>query len=161
MKRVVLFGLLALLATGCTPGGQPASTLSAVGGNGVVTIDVNLTLHGLTSTPAGPVLGYSPPVTSVAVGDAIQFVNSDNTVHTATFVSKTAYAPPLPDGSSPIGSASLTVPQSAQVLSQAWTTGALPAGTASGLIRVDQPGTYFYGCFYHYLGKMRGEIVAQ
>jgi plastocyanin len=44
-------------------------------------------------------------------------------------------------------------------LSQGWSGGTLQASTVSQPLLADQPGTYLYGCFFHYGAPMRGVIV--
>jgi plastocyanin len=134
-----------LLLAGCTPGAvTPLSSSS--GGAGVTTIDVNLTMH-----PNG----YAPDVTTVAVGSAIRFVNSDGFAHTATAIPG---ATSFPAGS-PFTASAQT--QTGSAVSQAWSSGTLAAGAASQTILIDRAGTYLFGCFFHYGSPMRGTIVAQ
>lgn len=148
----------ALLATACTPGGAGSSGSSGTvptTGN-VVRINVSLTLYPQTQTPAGTALGYSPEVTDVNVGDSIVFVNEDDFANTATLIPNDTTYP----SDSPFGVSATS--KSGAALSQPWSSGALTqAGSSSQSIAVDKPGTYIYGCFYHYEGGMRGEIVAQ
>jgi plastocyanin len=140
----VLVSALALLAA-CTPGGTSAP-LGGGGGTNVTTIDVNLTLH---------TLGYLPDTITVPVGSSIRFMNSDGFAHTATLIPG---ATTFPSGS-PFGASAQT--QSGTTLSQPWSSGTLQAGSASQTITVDLPGTYLFGCFFHYGAPMRGTIVAQ
>jgi plastocyanin len=142
-----------LLLTACTNGG----TLTPAGGGGntqIQTIDVNLTLNPSSQTPAGSAGGYSPAVTSVAVGTFVRFVNSDGFAHTATAIPG---ATTFPAGS-PFSSTAQT--QSGTAISQNWSSGNLPAGASSQTLLIDKAGTYLFGCFYHYGGPMRAEIVA-
>jgi plastocyanin len=150
-NAVILCGALLALAA-CTPGGTTVP--SGGGGGGVITIDVNLTLHPSGPTPAGTGGGFSPLETDVAVGSTIRFTNSDTFAHTATFIGTQASFP----AASPFSGSALT--QSGNTLSQGWSSGSLAAGAASQIISVDLPGTYLYGCFYHYGAPMRGVIVA-
>jgi plastocyanin len=149
MKRHCLF-LSAALVTACTPGGLPAT-----GGGGTtasVVIDVNLTLHGPGSTPAGTGGGYAPLVTTVAVGTSIRFTNSDGFTHTATSIGATSFPT-----SFPFTTAALS--QSGSTLSGGFTSGDMLAGTGSQSVVADKAGTYLYGCFHHYFSPMRGVIV--
>ena len=144
-----------LLLTACTNGG----TLTPAGGGGgggaqIQTIDVNLTLNPSTPTPAGNAGGYSPAVTNVAVGTFVRFVNSDGFSHTATAIPGTTTFP----AGSPFSTTAQT--QSGTAISQNWSSGNLPAGASSQQLLIDKAGTYLYGCFYHYGGPMRAEIVA-
>jgi len=50
--------------------------------------------------------------------------------------------------------------QSGNAISQNWSSGTLPGGASSQTLLVDKAGTYLFGCFYHYGGPMRAEIVA-
>ena len=134
--------LLAVLAA-CTPGG--AGTPQG-GGSAAMTVDVNLTLHAD---------GYSPDTITVPVGSSIRFFNSDGFAHTATLIPG---ATAFPAGS-PFGVSAQT--QSGSAVSQPWSTGSLAANTGSQTITIDAPGTYLFGCFYHYGAPMRGTIVAQ
>jgi len=159
MKRHHLLVALALAATACTPGG--ISGASSGGGSGpsggqLVKIDVSLTLYPRVSTPGGSALGYNPEVANVNVGDRIEFVNGDSFANTATLIPNQTTFPVT----SPLGASATS--QSGATLSQPWSSGALTqSGSTSQAIAVDRPGVYLYGCFYHYDGGMRGEIVAQ
>jgi plastocyanin len=147
--------LATTLLAACTPGGLPASGGGGGGGGPTsVTIDVNLTNHQAGPTPAGQGGGYAPLVTTVAVGSTIHFVNSDGFAHTATSV------PGLPQtfpNAYPFTASALN--QTGHGLSGGWSSGTLPAGASSQPLLADQPGTYVFGCFYHYGAPMRGEIV--
>ncbi|HEX5273980.1 MAG TPA: plastocyanin/azurin family copper-binding protein [Candidatus Rubrimentiphilum sp.] len=146
--------LVFLLLTACTNGG----TMTPSGGGGstqIQTIDVNLTLNPSSQTPAGSAGGYSPAVTNVAVGTMVRFVNSDGFAHTATAIPG---ATTFPAGS-PYSSSAQT--QSGSAISQNWSSGTLPAGASSQTLLIDKAGTYLFGCFYHYGGPMRAEIVAR
>lgn len=143
--------MLGLALVACTPGGLASS---ASGSGGGVVIDVNLTLHVPVSTFAGTSAGYSPAVTTVAVGTRIHFTNSDGFAHIATVIPGAATFP----SSSPFSTAALT--QKGTRISQSWSTGALQPGSSSQTLTIDAPGTYLYGCFFHYGAPMRGAIVA-
>lgn len=142
---------IALLLAACTAGGIPTSS----GGSGGVTIDVSLTQFSQSPTPYGPSLGYSPAVTTVAVGTQLHFVNIDTFAHTATAIPG---AMTFPSGS-PFNAQALQ--QKGTTLSGGFTSGALQPNESSQSITADQPGTYLYGCFFHYGAGMRGAIVAQ
>lgn len=155
MKRYAF--ALAVLVAGCTPGGIMGSGGGAApGGSQITKIDVNLTLHAsATQLPQGSAAGYAPVQTTVAAGSFVQFVNSDGFAHTATAVSGASTFP----ASSPF---SVTAQQqTGSTISSSWSSGTLQAGQASQLIQIDAPGTYLYGCFFHYGAPMRGAIVAQ
>jgi plastocyanin len=150
------FALLLLALVACTPGGASISGGGGGGGN-VTTIDVNLTLSQPVNTQYGQSGGMTPPVTTVAVGSMIQFTNTDGFAHTATLI-------PPSDKTFPAGSpfsTSATTQHGTSISTPNWTSGAMQAGTSSQLITVDKPGTYLFGCFFHYGAPMRGAIVAQ
>jgi plastocyanin len=144
---------LVLAVAGCTPGGVITG-----GGGGVAaqTITVNLTLNAPTQTPAGTSGGFSPAITNVAVGSTINFINTDSFAHTATFISATASTFPT---AYPFNASALT--RTGTVVSQFFTSGALQPNQTTQTITIDKPGTYLYGCFFHYGSPMRGIIVAQ
>lgn len=152
MKRAAF--ACALLLAACTPGAMPAQGGSS-GGGSVTTIDVNLTQHAPTQTPQGTSGGYAPAVTTVAVGSAIRFTNSDGFAHTATLIPN---ASSFPSGSV-FDASALT--RKGSVISNAWTSGTLQPASSSQILTVDRAGTYLFGCFFHYGAPMRGVIVAQ
>jgi plastocyanin len=148
---------LAMLCAACTPGA--AGTPPPAGGpgpNGQSTvIDINLTEHPAVQTPQGESGGFAPPVTTVAVGTEIRFFNSDGFAHTATMIPAATTFP----SASPFQVSAQR--SNGAVISASWSSGTLQAGTGSQDILVDRPGTYLYGCFFHYTAPMRGTIVAQ
>lgn len=143
-----------LLLSACTPNGVLVTTNGGSTASSVTRINVSIAAFGPSSTPAGVGLGYSPLVTTVSVGSGVQFVNVDNTSHTATSVQGTVFP-----ATSPLSFAATT--PSGSTLSSGFSSGTLQAGQSSAVILVDKPGTYLFGCFFHYSGHMRGEIVAQ
>ncbi|MEO6834966.1 MAG: plastocyanin/azurin family copper-binding protein [Candidatus Tumulicola sp.] len=156
VRWILIASATAALLSACTPNGIGSSGSGAGGGGGVShTIDVNLTLNQPVSTPYGESGGMKPPVTNVKVGDSIHFVNSDGFAHTATSIPNAKKFPPA----SPFGVGALT--QSGKSLSGGWSSGAMQAASGSQTIAVDKPGTYLFGCFFHYGAPMRGAIVAQ
>jgi plastocyanin len=144
--------LLVLLLAGCTPGAQPAGAGSAVAA--ATTIDVSLTSFPSGATAYGSAAGYSPPVTTVALGTTVRFRNVDSFAHTATSVGGAAFP-----AASPLGANALNA--MGDRLSTGWGTGTLAAGTASPPLLADVAGTYLYGCFFHYGAPMRGAIVVR
>jgi plastocyanin len=150
IRRPLTAIALGLLAA-CTAGGVPTSS----GGGGGTTIDVNLTLNAPSKTPYGQSGGFAPPITTVAVGTQIRFVNTDSFTHTATEIPN---ATQFPSGS-PFGIGALM--QHGTTLSGGFTSGALQAGSSSQTITADRPGTYLFGCFFHYPAPMRAAIIAQ
>jgi len=152
--RTVFCLILAALC-GCTAGGVNPTSAGSASVTNVTRIDVSIAAFSLESTPAGDARGFSPELTDVSVGSGVQFVNVDNTTHTATaIVDATTYPT-----QSPFGIAALQ-PSTSSNLSGSWGAGALQAGQMSKVFVVNQAGTYLYGCFFHYSGGMRGEIVA-
>ncbi len=149
IRRFAAVAALALAA--CTAGGIPSSS----GGSGGVTIDVSLTQFAPSQTPYGQSGGFSPPVTTVSVGTQIHFVNVDTFAHTATLIPG---AGTFPSGS-PFNSGALQ--QHGSNLSGGFSSGALQPNASSQTITADRPGTYLFGCFFHYGAPMRAAIVAQ
>jgi plastocyanin len=143
--------LAALVLGACTAGGIPTSS----GGSGGITIDVSLTQFAPTPTQYGESGGYSPPVTTITVGSQIHFVNVDSFAHTATEI---LGATSFPSGS-PFNVGALQ--QHGTTLSAGFSSGALQPNASSQTVTADQPGTYLFGCFFHYGAPMRAAIVAQ
>jgi plastocyanin len=149
--RVISLLLFSALV-GCTPGAPPAGAGNAAAAT--TTIDVSLTSSSVAATAYGSAGGYAPPVTTVALGSTVRFVNVDSFAHTATSLGGTAFPP-----ASPLGGSSLNT--SGGTLSGGWTSGTLGPGTASQALLADKPGTYLYGCFFHYGAPMRGALVVK
>jgi plastocyanin len=150
MRRYLWAPAFALVAA-CTAGGVPTNS----GSGGGTVIDVNLTLSGQHPTPYGESGGYMPPITTVAVGTQIRFMNTDSFTHTATEIPN---ATSFPSGS-PFNISALT--QRGTTLSGGFSSGALAAGSSSQTITADAAGTYLFGCFFHYGAPMRAAIVVQ
>lgn len=149
-----IIGTLAM--TACTPNGLGVASSGGGGGSGpTIMIDVNLTLNQPVQTPYGQSGGMKPPVTMVKVGDTVIFNNSDGFAHTATSIPG---ATKFPAGS-PFNQGATK--QSGTTLSGGWSSGAMQAGSSSQKVAVDKPGTYLFGCYFHYGAPMRGAIVAQ
>jgi plastocyanin len=150
MKR--LLASIPLLLAACTAGGIPTSS----SGGGGVTIDVSLSQFQAVNTPYGMSGGYSPPVTTVAVGTLLHFTNVDSfCCHTATLIPGATSFPT----SSPF--TQKATQQSGSTLSGGFSSGALQPNQSSQTITADTPGTYLYGCFFHYGAPMRAAIVVQ
>ncbi|MBV9409218.1 MAG: hypothetical protein JO164_10385 [Candidatus Eremiobacteraeota bacterium] len=147
--RVVSLLLLAAVAA-CTPGAPSAGSAGA--GAATTTIDVSLTSSVVTATAYGSAGGFSPQVTTVPVGTTIRFVNVDSFAHTATSISGATFP-----ASSPFSASALQL--FGNTLSGGFTSGAIAAGASSQTLLADAPGTYLYGCFFHYGAPMRGAIV--
>ena len=147
----------ALLATcvlaACTPGAQAAGS-GTPGTQAAVTVDVSLTAFPSAATAYGDGAGYAPDVANVALGTTIRFVNVDAFAHTATSIRATAFPATSPFDASALATSGAT-------LSGGFTTGALAAGDGSQLVLADAPGTYLFGCFFHYTAPMRGAIVVR
>jgi plastocyanin len=149
MRRI--FGFAALALAACTAGGIPTSS----GGGGGVTINVSLTQYAPSQTPYGQSGGYSPAITTVSVGTQVRFMNVDTFAHTATLIPG---ASSFPSGS-PFNAGALQ--QHGSTLSGGFSSGALQPNSSSQTITADRPGTYLFGCFFHYGAPMRAAIVAQ
>lgn len=144
-----------LLLTGCTFGAPVASVAPAGGNNAaIVTVDVDLSLHPQTSIDAGLSGGFAPPVVRVSVGTMLRFTNTDSFAHTATSLTGRTF--PVAE---PFDASALDL--HGDRLSTGFTSGVLAAGGSSQAILADAPGTYLYGCFFHYGAPMRAEIVVQ
>ncbi|BDE07743.1 hypothetical protein WPS_30190 [Vulcanimicrobium alpinum] len=152
--RVSAFVLLSALVA-CTPGAPPAGAENPVAAPGnAVTIPVSLTGLSVVATAYGTSGGYTPAVTTVAVGTTVRFLNVDSFAHTATAFGGATF----PAGS-PLGGSALTT--SGATLSSGWSSGNLAAGAASQTLLADKAGTYLYGCFFHYGAPMRAAIVVR
>lgn len=148
-KRIVA---LTLLFAACTAGGVPVSS----GGGGGVTIDLSLSQFGPKQTPYGQAGAMSPVVTTVAVGTQLHFTNMDNfCCHTATLIPNATSFPTNPHFTQQ------ATQQSGSTLSGGFSSGALQPSASSQTITADQPGTYLFGCFFHYAAPMRAAIVVQ
>jgi len=152
MKRTDIVAAVLLVVSGCTPGSfATAGAGGAAGIAQVVTIDVDLTKDPGGSTPAGAAAGYAPLAAQVAVGEGIRFTNSDGFAHTATAITGASFPAAYPfDASALTGRGN--------ALSSGFSSGSLAAGASSQTLLADRPGTYLYGCFYHYGSPMRAEI---
>ncbi len=148
-----LLVLVTIALAGCTYGAPSASGSGSDAG--VTTIDVSLTAHAASAIGAGSSGGYAPAVLTIAAGSRVQFLNADSFAHTASLVSNAQKFPT----SSPLGASALTA--AGTTLSSGWSSGNLTAGARSPVLLADTPGTYLYGCFYHYGAPMRGAIVVR
>ncbi len=152
-RRVRCLRFIAAFAlASCTPGASAAGSATAV--PAAVTIDVSLTAFPPAATAYGQGAGFAPEVTSVSAGTTIRFANMDSFAHTATSLRGAAFPASSPFDSSALGAFGAT-------LSGGWSSGALGAGDASQIVLADAPGTYLYGCFFHYTAPMRGAIVVR
>ncbi len=103
----------------------------------------------------GQSAGYAPAQLSVPVGTQIRFVNTDSFAHTASAVAGTTFP-----ASSPLtAQRAHTVRERHVDRRRTWSSGNLAAGASSPVFVADRPGTYLFGCFYHYGAPMRAAIV--
>ncbi|HEY7979988.1 MAG TPA: plastocyanin/azurin family copper-binding protein [Candidatus Eremiobacteraceae bacterium] len=156
MKRLFWAAVLAMTfgSAACTPGAISAPAGAGISGSAVI-IHVSLLKFAKKSSPFGEVAGYSPNVLTVQHGSTVQFVNDDNFSHTASSVGSAGFPP-----GNPFSNKALT--QSGKDLAdQNWSTGSLQGSSASQTFTTNTPGTYYFGCFYHYATPMRGVIVVQ
>jgi plastocyanin len=156
MKRISWAAVLLLTfgSAACTPGAISATTGAGISGTSVI-IHVSLLKFAKRSSPYGEVAGYSPNVLTVQHGSTVQFVNDDNFSHTASSVGSGGFPP-----GNPFSNLALT--QSGKDLADPnWSTGSLQGSAASQTFTTNTPGTYYFGCFYHYATPMRGVIVVR
>ena len=148
--------MVAALSSACTPGAATTpSGASRAPISGAVVVHVSLLKYGPLSTAFGTVAGYSPDPLTVPVGSIVQFVNDDNFTHTASSVGSSGF----PAGN-PLSSVAQT-PSGVDLASPAWSSGNIAGGSLSQGFTASTPGTYYYGCFYHFGSPMRGVIVVQ
>jgi plastocyanin len=146
--------LLTFASAACTPGAVSQPAGAGISGSAVI-IHVSLLKFAKKSSPFGEVAGYSPNVLTVQHGSTIQFVNDDNFSHTASSVGSAGFPP-----GDPFSNLALT--QSGKDLADSnWSSGQLQGSAASQTFTTNTPGTYYFGCFYHYATPMRGVIVVQ
>jgi len=153
-RGLVLACLMSMLVA-CTPGAPPTPGGSQALVPGAVVIQVSLIKYQPQQTKFGTVAGYNNANLTVHVGAVIQFHNQDSFTHTASSVGTNGF----PSGS-PLTDKARS--QSGSDLSQAdWSSGDLQPDAYSQPIHATTPGTYFYGCFFHYNTPMRGVITVQ
>ena len=153
MKRLYWAAVLAVAfgSAACTPGAVSAPTGAGISSKAVI-VHVSLLKFAKKSSPYGEVAGYNPNVLTVPHGSTVQFVNDDNFSHTASSVGTNGF--PL--------NPTLNLNQSGTDLADAnWSTGSLQGNATSQIFTTNTPGTYYFGCFYHYATPMRGVIVVQ
>jgi plastocyanin len=156
MLRSLLLVLVSALGfTACTYGAPAAP--SAATGSGVVTIMLSLGHFPIVQIPPGSSGSVSPAITTVAVGTQIQFRSLDNFAHTASSITGTTF----PQASPLTGNAENASPSGTGLSTAGWTAGSLAPLGVSPIFVADKPGTYLYGCFFHYPAPMRGEIIVQ
>jgi plastocyanin len=114
-----------------------------------------------TSSSYGTIAFYAPTtnattaayITAVA-GSQLLFVNSDTTTHTASGLGTSGFPSSFTNTNGPTASGST-------VDGTAWSTGALAPGTSSTPFTLGPPGTYYFGCYYHYSIPMEDVIVSK
>jgi len=133
-------------------------TAVTIGRAAGATAIVHLGLDGnakVNHVSAGDSVGVGPPVLTVHVGDSIVFVNDDAVAHhTATgLVGATKFGEPRWTQAvlKPFG----------DIGSQPWSSGDIAPGARSAPLLATTPGTFLYGCFFHYSAGMRGEIIVE
>ena len=111
-----------------------------------------------TRPSEGKLQGYDPAVTTVHVGDRIQFVNTDDSVHTASGFAITGQV--VPEHYKFAGDP--TKATGRIIDTHEWSTGNVRAhGGKSQIFVAKTTGNFYYACAYH-LGKgMRAVIVVQ
>ena len=151
-KSMFVGGAVAMLVA-CTPGAPPPPSGPQGAVPGAVIIQVSLLKYGPTQTPDGVVAGYSNDNLTIPVGTVVQFHNQDNFTHTASSVGTSGFG-------NPPGAQAQT--QSGSDLAQSgWSSGVLGPNAYSQALTASTPGTYYYGCFFHFNTPMRGRIVVQ
>lgn len=109
----------------------------------------------ITHISAGDSVGLAPALLTVHVGDSIIFENDDPVAHhTATGLgAATRFGEPRWTQAvlKPFG----------DIGAQPWSSGDLAPGARSAPITATTPGTFLYGCFFHYSAGMRGEIIVE
>jgi plastocyanin len=153
-QGLVLACLMTMLVA-CTPGAQSPPGGSQALVPGAVVIQVSLIKYQPQQTKYGTVAGYDNDDLTVHVGAVVQFHNQDGFTHTASSVGTNGF----PSGS-PLTDKART--QAGSDLAQAdWSSGDLGPDAYSQPFKASTPGTYFYGCFFHYNTPMRGVITVQ
>ena len=92
------------------------------------------------------------PITAVA-GSHLLFINSDTSPHTASGLGSAGFPASFTNANGPAASGST-------VDASAWSTGTLSPGGTSTPFTLGPPGTYYFGCYYHYSLPMQDVIVS-
>jgi plastocyanin len=156
MLRRTGFLLTAVLvsSTACTPGAPTAPNGSVRSGSVVIHASFG---KFIVQSQYGLLSSYSPNPLVVSRGAVVQFVNDDNFDHTATSLGTNGFPQSGPGGKAQSRSGNdLAQPD--------WSSGVLTGGAVSQTFNASTPGTYYYGCFFHYGtpgSPMRGVIVVQ
>ena len=153
-QGLVLACLMAMLVA-CTPGAppQPGGSQSLV--PGAIVIQVSLIKYQQQQTQFGIVAGYDNDNLTVPAGAVVQFHNQDSFTHTASSVGTNGFPP-----GSPIQFKART-PSGSDLAQANWSSGDLGPDAYSQPFKASTPGTYFYGCYFHYNTPMRGVITVQ
>jgi plastocyanin len=152
--RILALLFIAAALGGCTAGapGSGSTSSNVATSAATTTIGISLTNSVVVTTAYGTSGGFSPAVMTVAVGTYVRFVNNDSFAHTSTSMRAATFP-----SAEPFDASALT--ESGTSLSGGWSTGALAPGHISQPLLADKPGTYLYGCFFHYGAPMRAAIV--
>jgi plastocyanin len=134
---------------------KPAHT---AGGHRLQIINVDLDFKPKVRPQYGKLRGFDPVVATVHMGDKIQFVNVDDTEHTASGFALTGQVAPAHYHFA----GDPTVRKGRIIDAHEWSTGNLRAhGGKSQVFVTKNPGNYYFGCAYHLGQDMRGVIVVK
>ena len=153
--RALTLACLMTMLVACTPGAPPTPGGAQALVPGAVVIQVSLIKYQPQQTQFGTVAGYNNANLTVHVGAVIQFHNQDSFTHTASSVGTNGF----PQGS-PLTDKART-PSGSDLAQTDWSSGDLGPDAYSQPFKASTPGTYFYGCFFHYNTPMRGVITVQ
>lgn len=153
MGRIGLGCLAAAFAATLALGVEPRNAQAT---NAPITVTLGLERNAkITHLAAGDSVGVAPAIVHVHVGDAIVFVNADQQAqHTATG---------LP-GAARFGEPRWTeavLKPFGTIGAEPWSSGVIAPGASSAPLVAASPGTFLYGCFFHYSAGMRGEIIVE
>jgi plastocyanin len=141
-------------AAACTPGAPSAPNGSVRSGSVVIHASFG---KFIVQSQYGLLSSYSPNPLVVSRGAVVQFVNDDGFDHTATSLGSSGF----PQSGPGVIAQSRSGNDLAQ---QNWSSGVLTGGAVSQTFTASTPGTYYYGCFFHYGtpgSPMRGVIIVQ
>ena len=106
----------------------------------------------------GKLRGYDPAVATVRVGDRVQFVNTDDSIHTATGFAVGGQT--VPKNYRFAGDP--TKRSGSQLDAREWSSGVLRShGGKSQILTAKTVGIFYFGCAYHLGDGMRGAIVVK
>jgi len=123
---------------------------------------LNFNYKSVTSPPYGTLAFYAPasgstsaqPISEVT-GSKIVFTNTDTSAHTASGLGMTGFPSSFDNSEGPTPSGS-TIDGGTT-----WSTGSLGSGKSSGVFTLGAPGTYYFGCYYHYSIPMEDVIISK